>query len=365
MEEEGVSSFAWQQRHGRAKETENSDTQQATGNSADNKLHGLLQGSGVSPQQIMPVADFLPDPFEYFNNAGLSLQGARRVFRTSYWSRMERRMTAMLDGIWPGLEDKLLLFCFILRHLDKCYNSCIAFLMWRDIKLAESPSAYIRVRDWQRANTRKSGVSWQLDNIGDGFALHLVRGTHYPPHVIHTKFHLKFGRYTRETNAAMGKVSKTEEEEENNAPVADVEAVTAIHGSRGWSGDWGEEDTSRLDSSNYKQGYLGVVHYVKDTAIVDTASSNTLRGSRMEGSTVPRYTDTPSSISMVPVLPGYSLCQGNGHSPSSLMAVINKNSKPRCPISTSHPFPPPSPQSHALSPQKSDDGYLSGRGASP
>ncbi len=73
MEEEGVQSFAWQQHHGRAKETDNSDTEQTTGNSADNELNGLSQGTGASPQQIMPVADFLPDPHEYINNAGLSL----------------------------------------------------------------------------------------------------------------------------------------------------------------------------------------------------------------------------------------------------------------------------------------------------
>jgi hypothetical protein len=36
MEKGGGPSFAWQQCHGRAKETDNADTQQATGNSADN-----------------------------------------------------------------------------------------------------------------------------------------------------------------------------------------------------------------------------------------------------------------------------------------------------------------------------------------
>jgi hypothetical protein len=170
MEEEGVPSFVWQQRHGRAKETDNFGTQQATGNSADNKLNGLLQGSAMSPQQIMQVADFLPDPFEYINDAGISLQGERRVSMISYHCRMKHRVSGMLDGIWPGLDDELLLFCFTLCHFDKCYNSYFAFLMWRDIKLAESPSAYTCVRDWQRANTRKNGVSWQLDNIRDDFA---------------------------------------------------------------------------------------------------------------------------------------------------------------------------------------------------
>jgi hypothetical protein len=117
---------------------------------------------------------------------------------------MECRVTAMLDRIWPGLDDKLLLFRFILRHFNKCYNSYFAFLMWRDIKLAESPGAYVRVRDWQRANTRESGISWQLDNTGDNLALHLVQGTHYPPDVIHAKFCPEFGRYTGETSAGVG-----------------------------------------------------------------------------------------------------------------------------------------------------------------
>ncbi len=245
MEEGGVPSFAWQQCHRRAKETDNSNTQQATGNSVDNKLNWLSQGSGASPQQIMPVADFLPNPFEYINDAGPTLQGAQRVSGTSYCSRMECRLTAMLDGIWPGLDDKLLLFCLISCHFNRCYNSYFAFLVWRDIKLAESPGAYVCVRDWQRANTRESGVSRQLDNIGDNFALHFVQGTHYPPNSIHAKLCPEFGGYTSETSASMGKVSKTEEEEVNNAPVADVEAETAMCGGGGRSDIWGEEDTSR------------------------------------------------------------------------------------------------------------------------
>jgi hypothetical protein len=57
MEEGGGLSFAWQQHHGWAKETDISNTQQATGNSTDNELNGLSQGSGASPQQIMLVAD--------------------------------------------------------------------------------------------------------------------------------------------------------------------------------------------------------------------------------------------------------------------------------------------------------------------
>ncbi len=113
-------------------------------------------------------------------------------------------MTAMLDRIWPGLDDKLLLFRFILHHFDKCYTSYFVFLMWRDIKLAESPGAYVRICDWQRANTREGGVSRQLDNTGEDFALHLVKGIHYPPDVIHAKFHLEFGGYTGETSAGMG-----------------------------------------------------------------------------------------------------------------------------------------------------------------
>jgi hypothetical protein len=131
----------------------------------------------------------------------------------------------------------------------------------------------------------------------------------------------------------------TQEEEEDNAPVADVEAVTAMHASGGRSNDWREEDTSRLDSSDYKGGYLGVVHYVNNTAIVGTTSSDTLSGFLTEGFAVPYNTDTPSSISMVPVLPDYSLCQATGRSSSSLMAVINNNLKSGWPMFTSHPFP--------------------------
>ncbi len=41
----------------------------------------------------------------------------------------------------------------------------------------------------------------------------------------------------------MGKVSKTEEKEENNVPVADVEAESSMRSSGGLSEDWGEEDT--------------------------------------------------------------------------------------------------------------------------
>jgi hypothetical protein len=175
MEEGGGPSFAWQQRHGRPKETDNVDTQQATGNSADNELNGLSQGSGASPQQIMQVADFLPELVEYIKDAaGPPSQGAQRVSRTFYWCRMECRVTAMLDGIWPGLDNQLLLFRFISRHFDECYNSYFSFLMWRYIKLAESPGAYLHVRDWQRANTMESGASRQLDNIGDNFVLQLM-----------------------------------------------------------------------------------------------------------------------------------------------------------------------------------------------
>jgi hypothetical protein len=89
----------------------------------------------------------------------------------------------------------------------------------------------------------------------------------------------------------MGKVLKTEEEEGNNAPVVDVEAETAIRSGGGRSDNWGEENTSRSDSSDYEQGYLGVVHYVNDTAIVGTASSNTLSGFRTER--VPQIPTTP------------------------------------------------------------------------
>jgi hypothetical protein len=61
--------------------------------------------------------------------------------------------------------------------------------------------------------------------------------------VIHAKFHQEFSGYTGEMSIGMGKESKTKEEEENNAPVVDIEAKTSIHGGGGQTNDWGEEDT--------------------------------------------------------------------------------------------------------------------------
>jgi hypothetical protein len=72
------------------------------------------------------------------------------------------------------------------------------------MKLCAYGDQHVRICGWQRANTREGGISWQLDNTGDDFALHLVKGTHYPPDVIHAKFHPEFGRYTGEKSAGMG-----------------------------------------------------------------------------------------------------------------------------------------------------------------
>jgi hypothetical protein len=90
---------------------------------------------------------------------------------------MECRVTVMLDGIWPGIDNKLLLFCFISCHFDEVYTSYFAFLRWRHIQLAEFPTAVVCVRDWQRANARESGDSQRSANIGDEVVdatLHLV-----------------------------------------------------------------------------------------------------------------------------------------------------------------------------------------------
>ncbi len=98
-------------------------------------------------------------------------------------------MTAILDGIWPGLDNKLLLFCFISHHFEEVYTPYFAFLRWRDVQLAEFPTAVVCIRDWQRANARESGDSWRSANIGDEVAdaaLHLLQGTYYPPSVIHS-----------------------------------------------------------------------------------------------------------------------------------------------------------------------------------
>jgi hypothetical protein len=113
----------------------------------------------------------------------------------------------MLDGIWPGIDNKLLLCWFISCHFDKVYTLYFAFLRWRDIYLAEFPTAVVRVCDWLRANASESENSWRSANIKDvvaDAALHLVQGTYYPQSVIHSQYVPEFSGYTGKMNASAG-----------------------------------------------------------------------------------------------------------------------------------------------------------------
>jgi hypothetical protein len=70
---------------------------------------------------------------------------------------------------------------FISHHFDEVYTSYFAFLRWRDIYLAEFPTAVVRICDWLRANVSESGNSRQSTNIEDvvaDAALHLVQETY-------------------------------------------------------------------------------------------------------------------------------------------------------------------------------------------
>jgi hypothetical protein len=73
----------------------------------------------------------------------------------------------MLDGIWPELDNKLLLCWFISCHFNEVYTLYFAFIRWRDIYLAEFPIAVVRVCDWQRANASESGDPQWSANIKD------------------------------------------------------------------------------------------------------------------------------------------------------------------------------------------------------
>ena len=114
--------------------------------------HGLLQGSGGSPQQFMQEVDILSGPDEYVDDEGPSMQVVCGDSMTSYQQRLECRKAAILDRICPGIDNELLLSWFISCHFDEVYTLYFAFLRWRDIYLAEFPTAVVHVRDWQRAN---------------------------------------------------------------------------------------------------------------------------------------------------------------------------------------------------------------------
>jgi hypothetical protein len=167
----------------------------------------LLQGSGGSLQQFMQEVDILSGPNEYVGDEGPAMQVVRGGSMTSYQQILERRKAAMLDRIWPGTDNKLLLCWFISHHSDKVYTLYFALLRWRDVYLAEFPTAVVRVCDWPRANASESGNSWWPANIKDlvaDAALHLVQGTYYPLFVIHAQYVLEFGGYTGEMSTSTG-----------------------------------------------------------------------------------------------------------------------------------------------------------------
>ncbi len=113
----------------------------------------------------------------------------------------------MLDRIWQGINNKLLLCWFISCHFDKVYTLYSAFLRLRDIYLAEFPTAVVRVHDWPRADASESGNSWQSPNIGDvvvDAALHLVQGIYDPPSNIHAQYVPEFGSYTGDMSTSVG-----------------------------------------------------------------------------------------------------------------------------------------------------------------
>ncbi len=178
-----------------------------TTSNASGISHGLLQGSGGSLQQFMQEVNIISGPDEYVDDEGPSVQLVCGGSMTSYQQRLERRKAAMLDGICPGIDNKLLLCWFISCHFDKVYTLYFAFLRWRDIYLAEFPTAVVCVCDWPRANASESGNSQQSTNIGDmvaDVALHLVQGTYYLPSVIHAQYVPEFGGYTSKMSASVG-----------------------------------------------------------------------------------------------------------------------------------------------------------------
>jgi hypothetical protein len=105
--------------------------------------HGRTRILFQDERAISTTGGHIASQLEYINDAGPPSQEAQKVSRTSYRSRMECHVTAMLDGIWQGLDNKLLLFRFISCHFNKVYTSYFAFLRWRDIQLVEFPTALV------------------------------------------------------------------------------------------------------------------------------------------------------------------------------------------------------------------------------
>jgi hypothetical protein len=155
----------------------------------------------------MQEVNILSGTNEYVEDEGPFMQVVRGGSMTSYQQRLEHHKAAIIDGIWPGIDNELLLCWVISCHFDEVYTSYFAFLRWREIYLAEFPTAVVRVCDWPRANASESGNSWRFANIGDvvaDAALHLVQGTYYPPFVIHAQYVPEFGGYTSEMSTSAG-----------------------------------------------------------------------------------------------------------------------------------------------------------------
>jgi hypothetical protein len=248
----------------------------------------------------------------------------------------------MLDGIWPGTDNKLLLCWFISCHFGEAYASYFAFLRWRDIHLAEFPTPVVRVHYWPRANARESGDSWQSANNRDKMvdaALHLVQGTYYSPSIIHAQYLPEFGDYTGKMGASIGNTRTCalpkprqknytlendllDTQEQMAAPLAQNlllqeqlsrarlgGAVLGMHHGDGMDNDapatihkGGCEDGAGSLGSESNQGYVGVIS-VPDAHIEECAPAMHIRGGGGNGSntedrgdeashfTVTQYTD--------------------------------------------------------------------------
>jgi hypothetical protein len=161
---------------------------------------------------------------------------------------------------------------------------------------------------------------------------------------------------TREKMAAMLSQNKLLQEQlaaqytvhaetDSNGQGDNVEEEPAvIHGG---GTDWGEQDNSSPEAHNY-----GVIHYVDNTIATGTLLSVTL--SSFTPIKVPSPPDNRSEDINI-----QGLHQGTDASSSSYMILYNKSLEMLSPLNS-----PPSSQNHASPPQKSDDGYLSGRGGS-
>jgi hypothetical protein len=68
----------------------------------------------------------------------------------------------MLDGIWLGDEDQMLLSHFISCHFDECYESYCAFPRWREPRMSKILGTVVQVRDRQMAQEREQRIALQM-----------------------------------------------------------------------------------------------------------------------------------------------------------------------------------------------------------